>query len=217
MPTSLLNFKQALKRTIADNIGQCIKQLEASLDPTRAVYNDCLNLLSAFNRLEKDNLNNLLSREEYSRELSKLSVAVLNLIDNLTEEDLSEVRHLREEVHERLLVVTRAERRPAIERFFSKNFFKNVHYIHYGDAIPTERFDLAVLDDIVTDPAASLYMEEYMDGIACYILYFGAHFSINREKYADKVYFANSIFSLYARIREMLDFIKYYDSDEPTG
>jgi len=211
MPTPLLSFKQSLKRTIADNLGQCIKQLEASLDPTRAVYNDCLNLLSAFNRLERENLNNLLAREEYGRELSKLSMAVLLLIDGLTEDDMSEVRHLREEVHERILVVTRAERRADIERFFSKNYFKNVQYIHFGELIPAERFDLAVLDDIVTNPAASLYMEQYMEGIDCYILYFGAHFSINREKYADKVYFANSIFSLYARIREMLDFIKYYD------
>lgn len=213
MSTTLLTFKQALKRTIADNIGQCIKQLEASLDPTRAVYNDCLNLLSAFNRTEKDNLNNLLPREEYSRELSKLSVAVMGLIDGLSEDDLSEVRHLREELHERILVVTSAERQPAMERFFSKNYFKNVHYIHFGDAIPSERFDLAVLDNIDNDPAAALYVEQYASGIACYILFFGERFPLDRATYADKVYFANSIFSLYARIREMLDFIKYYDSD----
>ena len=215
MRTPLLIFKQALKRTIADNIGQCIKQLEASLDPARAVYNDCLALLAAFNRLEKENLNNLLQRDEYSRELSKLSLAVLYLIDNLSEDDLSAARHLREEVHERILVVTRAERRLSIERFFSKNYFKNVRYIHYGDAIPTERFDLAVLDDIESNPAASLYMEEYMVGIGCYILYFGERFPLDRVKYANKAYYANSIFSLYARIKEMLDFIKYYDEDQP--
>ncbi|TAK34495.1 MAG: hypothetical protein EPO28_15950 [Saprospiraceae bacterium] len=213
MPTSLPLFKQSLKRTIAGNLGQCIKQLEASLDPGRDAYNDCLSLLAAYNRVERDNLNNLLSRDEYSRELSQLTNRVLLLIDNLAEEDLSEVRQLREEVHERILVVTRAERRPSIERFFSKNYFKNVHYIHYGDAIPAERFDLAVLDDIESDPAAAMYMEEYVAGIACYVLYFGERFPLDRVKYANKVYFANSIFSLYARIREMLDFIKYYDGD----
>lgn len=212
MPT-LPSFKQSLKRTIADNLGQCIKQLEASLDPARAVYNDCLAMLTTFNRVERENLANLLTREEYNRELAQLTQAVLHLIDNLMEDDLSEVRHLRQEMHERILVVTRPARRAYMERFFSKNYFKNVQYIYYGDAIPSERFDLAVLEDIETEPASSLYMEEYVQGIGCYILYFGERFPLDRVRYAEKVYFANSIFSLYARLKEMLDFMKYFEDD----
>ncbi len=211
MSSNLSTLRHSLKRTLADNLAQCIKQLEASLDPSRAAYNDCLTQLAAFNRLERDNHNNLLSRDEYSRELSKLSQAILHLIDNLSEEDLSDVRRLREEIHERFLVVTTPERRAQMERFFSRNYFKNVTYIHYGDAVPPERFDLALLEDLQSEPLCAMYLEQYLAEISCYCLYFGERFPLNRLQYADKVYFANSIFSLYARIREMLDFIKYYD------
>lgn len=161
----------------------------------------------------RENLANLLTQEEYNRELAQLTQAVLHLIDNLSEDDLSEVRHLREEMHERILVVTRPARRAYMERFFSKNYFKNVYYIHYGDSIPSERFDLAVLEDIEPEPASTLHIGDYVNGMTCYFLYFGERFPLDRSKYADKVYFANSIFSLYARIKEMLDFMKYYDEN----
>jgi len=206
-------FQRTLKRTLTDNLGQCIKHLEASLDPKRESWNDCLRLLADFNRLERENMNNLLARDDYNLEFAKLTERTLYLIDNLQEEDLSAVRRMREEIHERILVVVLPERRAYMERFFSKNYFKNVTYIAYGDAVPSERFDLAVLEDLVPEPVpmASMYIEQYADAIPSYILYFGEKFPLNRAKYSDKVYFANSIFSLYARIREMLDFMKYYD------
>jgi len=206
-------FQRSLKRTLTDNLGQCIKHLEASLDPKREAWNDCLRLLADFNRLERENMNNLLARDDYNLEFAKLTQRTLYLIDNLEEEDLSVVRRMREEIHERILVVVLPERRAYMERFFSKNYFKNVTYIAYGDAVPSERFDLAVLEDMVPEPVpfASMYLEQYADAIPSYILYFGEKFPLSRVKYAEKIYFANSIFSLYARIREMLDFMKYYD------
>jgi hypothetical protein len=211
-------FQRSLKQTLAENLGQCIKHLEASLDPRREMYNDCLRLLADFNRLERENMNNLLARDDYNLEFAKLTERTLYLIDNLEEDDLSAVRRLREEIHERILVVVLPERRAYMERFFSKNYFKNVTYIAYGDAIPPERFDLAVLEDMVPEPVpmASMYLEQYADAIPSFILYFGEKFPLNRAKYADKVYFANSIFSLYARIREMLDFMKYYGDAVPV-
>lgn len=200
-----------LKRTLADNLGQCIKQLEASLDPQREAWEQCLLLLADFNRLERENLGNLLSREQYNQDFARLTHRAMHLIDNLQESDLSAVRHLREEIYERLLVVTRPEKQAYMERFFSKNYFKNVVYIHYGDAVPEERFDLALLEDVEPAPLSAMLMEQYADNIGAHILYFGENFPLNKVKYADKVYFANSIFSLYARIKEMLDFMKYYN------
>ncbi|MEQ1746049.1 MAG: NARF domain-containing protein [Saprospiraceae bacterium] len=212
-------FQHTLKRTLAENLGQCIKNLEASLDPQRETYNNCLQLLADFNRLERENMNNLLARDDYNLEFSKLTQRTLFLIDNLDEADLSAVRRLREEIHERILVVVHPDRKAQMERFFSKNYFKNVYYITYGDSIPAEHFDLAILDNMVPEPIpqVSMLLEEYADGIPFYILYFGEMYPFNQVQYADKIYFANSIFSLYARIREMLDFMKYYDNAAPTG
>lgn len=201
----------SLKRILTDNLGQCIKQIESSLDPRREAWNECLKLLTDFNRLERENMNNLLSREQYNQDFAKLTQRTLFLIDNLQEGDLSAARRLREEIHERILVVTRPERRAYMERFFSKNYFKNVEYIHYGDPLPAERFDLVLLEDIQPEPLSAMLMEQYVEGIGSYILYFGEKFPLDRARYADKVYFANSIFSLYARIKEMLDFLKYYE------
>jgi hypothetical protein len=211
---ALSSFQLSLKRTLADNLGQCIKQLEASLDPRRDAWNDLIALLAEFNRLKRENLNNLLSREEYNRDYARLTQRVLSLIDGLQEEDLSATRQLREEIHERILVVTRPERRAYMERFFSKKYFKNVAYIHYGEAVPAERFDLMLLEDMEPEPLSAMLMEQYVEGAEAYVLYFGEKFPLERARYADKVYFANSIFSLYARIREMLDFMKYYSNDE---
>jgi len=200
----------SLKRILADNLGQCIKQLEASLDPRREAWNECIRLLADFNRLERENMGNLLSREQYNQDFARLTQRTLFLIDSLRDDDLSAARRLREEIHERILVVVRPERRAYMERFFSKNYFKNVAYIHYGDPLPPERFDLALLEDMEPEPLSAMLMEQYADSIGSNILYFGEKFPLNRAKYADKVYFANSIFSLYARIKEMLDFMKYY-------
>lgn len=203
-------FQLSLKRTLADNLGQCIQHLEASLDPRRDAYNQCLQLLADFNRLERENMSNLLSREQYNQDFARLTQRTLFLIDNLRDDDLSAARRLREEIHERILVVTRPERQAYMERFFSKNYFKNVAYIHYGDAVPAERFDLALLEDMEPEPLSAMLMEQYVEGIGAYILYFGETFPLERTRYAEKVYFANSIFSLYARLKEMLDFMKYY-------
>lgn len=210
----LSSLQLTLKRILADNLGQCIKQTEASLDPRREAYNQCLQLLADFNRLERENMGNLLSRDDYNRDFAKLTHRTLFLIDNLQEDDLSAARHLREEIHERILVVTRPERQAYMERFFSGNYFKNVSYIHYGDPVPPERFDLALLEDLQPEPLSAMLMEQYVENIGAYMLYFGATFPLDRARYADKVYFANSIFSLYARIKEMLDFMKYFDAGE---
>lgn len=207
----LSSLQLTLKRALTDNLGQCIKQLEASLDPRREAWNECLQLLADFNRLERENMGNLLSREEYNRDFARLTQRTLFLIDNLQEGDISAVRRLREEIHERILVVTRPERRAYMERFFSHNYFKNVTYIHYGDPVPAERFDLALLEDVQPEPFSAMLMEQYADSLGAYIIYFGEKFPLERARYADKVYFANSIFSLYARIKEMLDFMKYYE------
>lgn len=213
MPSSdaaLSVFQLSLKRTLADNLGQCIQHLEASLDPRRDAYNQCLQLLTDFNRLERENMSNLLSREQYNQDFARLTQRTLFLIDNLRDDDLSAARRLREEIHERILVVTRPERQAYMERFFSKNYFKNVAYIHYGDAVPAERFDLALLEDMESEPLSAMLIEQYVESIGAYILYFGEKFPLERTRYAEKVYFANSIFSLYARLKEMLDFMKYY-------
>jgi len=210
----LSDLQLSLKRILADNLGQCIKQLEASLDPRQDVWNELVALLAEFNRLERENMSNLLSREEYNQDFAKLTQRTLFLIDNLQERDLSAVRQLREEIHERILVVTRPERQAYMERFFSKNYFKNVEYICYGDPLPEQRFDLTLLEDIQPEPLSAMLMEQYVDSIGSYILYFGEKFPLNKARYADKVYFAGSIFSLYARIKEMLDFIKYFDNND---
>lgn len=208
----LSTLQLTLKRILADNLGQCIKQLEASLDPRRDAYNQCLQLLADFNRVERENMGSLLSREQYNQDFARLTHRALFLIDSLQDDDLSAARHLREEIHERILVVTRPERQAYMERFFSGNYFKNVVYIHYGDPVPPERFDLSLLEDLQPEPLSAMLMEQYADSIGAYMIYFGETFPLNRAKYADKVYFANSIFSLYARIKEMLDFIKYFDN-----
>lgn len=200
-----------LKRTLADNLGQCIKQLEAALDPRRESWNECLRLLADFNRLERENLGNLISREQYNHDFARLTERTMLLIDNLGDDDLSAARHLREEIYERILVVTRPARLAYMERFFSGNYFKNVTYIHYGDPVPPGKFDLALLEDLEPEPFSAMLLEQYAAGIGAYIIYFGEKFPLERARYADKVYFANSIFSLYARIKEMLDFMKYFD------
>jgi len=216
MPT-LPTLKQSLKRTLADNLGQCIQQLEASLDPNREAYNRCIATLTTFRRLEQENYANTVSRDDYIRELAQLTHATLALIDSLTENDLSEARLMREEIHERILIITATEQREQMERFFSRNFFKNISFINYGDAVPAERYALALLEDLNADSTLTTLMEKYLSDLPCYCLYFGKRFPLNQDQYAKKVYFANSIFSLYTRIREMLDFIKYYDREEVPG
>ena len=49
----------------------------------------------------------------------------------------------------------------------------------------------------------------------CYIIWFGTHNDMVREN-SDRIYAANFRFALYARIREMIDFLKYYSGEKPS-
>ena len=58
-------------------------------------------------------------------------------------------------------------------------------------------------------------MAEYLKVSYPYFLYYGSGFFPRNlqetyDKNKDRVYFANSPFSLYARLKELLDYIKYY-------
>ncbi len=202
------------KRLAAHNLGSCLQQLSEKLD---AQHKDIENALLGFegrlHRLDSNKRNGVLSLDDWDRHMNRLTLDVLGFLDTLREEHFSPLARLREEIHEKILVVCYDETAvQQMDAFFDSFYFKNVRYTHHYDEAEIAWCDLIVFDFLYAreeNPAYHDLLAHYLQHSPRYILYFG-RFNKMLEHYPTKAYFANSPFSLYARLRELMEFMKYY-------
>jgi hypothetical protein len=123
-------------------------------------------------------------------------------------------------VFKRILVVCKsAGREEYMRRLFPEQYFKGVEYDVSEKPRAAEsvnRFDLVVFDNNPPSEADDPHelLRYYLEQTRPYLLYFGSQQLQLLRDFSEKAYFANSIFSLHGRLREMIEFLKYYT---PTG
>lgn len=211
MFTSISEFKMLA----AENVGKCLQQLSKKIDTSQTSrFNALLNLQARLNRLNNNKLANVWSEEEEARQENQLVMDLLEFLDTLTEKDFSLVAQLREEIYEKILVVCYgAGAVLELQPFFDSFYFKNVQYALYDfDEEKLEWCDFVIFDYVYAvenDPSYYELLKQYLDDTPKYLLYFGRPDRL-LEYYQMKVHIANSPFELYARIREMIEFIKFY-------
>lgn len=211
MFTSITEFKLLA----ADNVGKCLQQLSKKIDTSHpSHFNALLNLQARLNRLNNNKLANVLSEDDEARQENQLIMDLLDFLDMMTDADFSPVAQLREEIYEKILVVCYgAGAVLELQPFFDSFYFKNVQYALYEfDEEKLAWCDFIVFDYIYAvenDPSYYELLKQYLDDTAKYLLYFGRADRL-LEYYPMKVHIANSPFELYARIREMIEFMKFY-------
>ncbi|MFN7120252.1 MAG: hypothetical protein ACK4TA_25915, partial [Saprospiraceae bacterium] len=212
MSTSIASFKLLA----AENVGKCLQQLSKIIDATQVnQFNTLVNLQFRLNRLNTDKMMNTLSNEEEARAENQLMMDIVTFLDTLTESNFAPGARLKEEIYDKILVVCyNVNAVLQLQAFFDSFYFKNVQYATYElneDKIAWA--DVIVFDymyALENDPNYYDLLRQYLDKTpGKYLLYFGRQDRI-LEHYPMKVHIARSPFELYARLREMLEFKKFY-------
>jgi len=216
-------FKKTITeiRGLIEN-GDLLKSLELlknTLSDNSEFRNNLSLFLSQYNTLKKKEL---LNGEDIQVETNKIILRVLSMIGELKKADLSQSAFI-----ETLLIICNENKRGEMELLFMEKYFPNREFINYGERIPAGIFDIIFLEDengIINPPRDKegkdlpltpenekrrAEMIEYIEFNAKqYFIYIGNFFPLG--KYKNRVYFSNSRFSIYARLKEMLEYKKYY-------
>lgn len=204
-----------LKSLVSDNLGEALQILGKVFANNKDAYNAVVINDAKLKKINAGKLKGTLTSENENLELSKLFDAVLTLIDQITPEEAA-AYELENAVFKRILVVCKsAGREEYMRRLFPEQYFKGVEYDVSEKPRPAasvNRFDLVVFDNYphgAPDDPHDL-LKYYLEQTRPYLLYFGSQQLNLLRDYPEKAYFANSIFSLHGRLREMIEFLKYY-------
>lgn len=211
-------LKKDLKRLATDNFGVVLQKLDKVLnDDSTDYFNQFLMLFADFNRWRTDNLSGAQSYETVNQRFANLHSRLLNFIDMLSEKDVKASFHLKDEIHERILVVCKTpERVKYMGGFFPNEYFVNLKYSEPGEKSSAEKFDIVLFDNSPHDSDEGKHelLKHYLDDAKPVVLYFGAFLPV-LNNYPEKAYATNSVFSLHARIGEMVEFLNYKRAVNP--
>ncbi len=210
----LIQTKTALKRKVSKNIGNVIQELGAIIDPGQEAFNTLISIQEAFNRLEKQRLQDTVQSGELNVAYGKITERILSFIDSLEEEDILMLRLLQYEIYEKILVVTKnKERKEFMQQFFPTDYFRNVYYDDSAEPQLAKGIDIVLYDDTPPPGEGEIddLLRHYLENTDAVVLYFGRHSPLV-WKYPEKAYATNSVFSLHARIKEMTEYLKYKEA-----
>ncbi len=210
-----MNLKDQLKDRIALNIDEVLQELNKIFLENSDNRNLVFQFRNSLKRFQRDKLSGVLSQQEYNREVSAVEFKTMELIDQITEEEAL-AYELEESIFNKILVVSLdVEKESIMKKLFSEKYYKNVDFDNSGKLLGADlvnRYDLVVFNNHLPgeDNAVESTIIHLLDKTKPYLLYFGRNLPL-LYKYPFKAYFANSPFSIHARIREMIDYLKYSD------
>lgn len=218
-------LQKQLKQMVEKNLREVLQMLKQVFEHTNK-YNLVISLNTQLNELTNHRIIGSLSKEEELRTFNQISNNILMLIDQIDEE-IASAYELEHSIFTRFLVICKSpERKVYLQRLFPETRYKEVHFDYSLLPYPketTNTYDLIVFDNL---PHQGIYDEEtnnkfdhllpyYLEETLPLVLYLGP-FSSLINQYPEKVYASNSIFSIHARIQEMMSFIKYYQAESPA-
>jgi hypothetical protein len=180
-----------------------------------------LSLLSGqLKTLERRYHKGLLDAEMYHRQLFQITDGFTQFIQHIQLEDLLAERD-GNKIQTPILVLTpTAETAAAMEAFFPFDYFKDAEF-DYSDTSYQElaKEENLIIFDIyghkgvpVTENQITAHREKLtwlLENTDRLIVWFGGHDKVVLDN-AERIYAAGFRFSLYARIKEMLDYLTYY-------
>lgn len=201
------------------NLDICFKTIKGALKADSYRRNDFTQIQFNYNSLLKEEWKWAVT--DYRRQTLLVAHSVRAFVQSLEDADVSEGVFI-----ENLIIICNPDKRLEMETFFGKKYFPNAEFINYGDTFPKGIFDVIILEDennIINQKdtigegesiptALSIQrrkeMKQYLDATDINALYYGHRFDI--KGYEQRVYFTNSRFSIYARLKELLEYTKYY-------
>lgn len=205
-----------LKNLLIRNTGEVLQALLKVFANNQEAYNEVILQTQRLERLRKAIRKGTAPGSEENTELNTINDAVLSLIDDISPEEAA-AYELENAIFKRILVVCKsAEREEYMRRLFPPQYYKGVEYDISEKPRPAasvNQFDLLVFDNTPQggpDDGHELLLY-YLKETAPYLLYFGQQLNLLWQ-YPEKAYFANSVFSIHARLEEMMAYLKYKQS-----
>ncbi|MFM9949041.1 MAG: hypothetical protein ACKV1O_13960 [Saprospiraceae bacterium] len=204
-----------LKALLLQNTGEVLQHLQKVFSNNPPSYNEVILLHYRLQDLQQKQRKGTLRAEEENVLLRELTDSILSLIDTITPEEAA-TYDLENAIFKRILVVCKsAEREEYLRALFPEEYFKGVEFDvseRPRPAASVNKFDLVVFDNFPSDDPNDTndLLRYYLNDTKPYLLYFSSQYLPWLGKdYPEKAYFANSVFSIHARIEEMVLYLKY--------
>ncbi len=222
-------LKKGLKSLIVDRVTLCLEELERIINNDSPKYNSVILLKSQYKSIKTQELNGTFNPAVDGVLKEQVKDRILTFITELEEHDLDKNALEPSGIKEHILVVTNSKTgKSEMEKFFSSYAFKNVRY-DYSCKVQTPNecdliiFDNRLMDKVVPNPQAEEELNDdikshinllkaYLEKTKFNIVYYGEILYV-LNKYRDRVNAANSKFTLYARINETIECMKYYKEE----
>lgn len=207
------SLQHHLKDLLIRNTGEVLQQLRRIFAANKDAGNQVVLLTQRYERLQSAISNGTVSKSDENLEINNISLAVLKLIDDITpEEEAAYV--LENSIFQRILVVCKSpDREQYMRKLLPREYYKGIEFEVSGRPRPADsvnEFELVVFDNTPHGEKEDTHdlLRHYLDNTSPYLLYFGAPLNLLYQ-YPEKAYFANSPFSIHARIQEMIGYLKY--------
>lgn len=202
--------KEAIRLIESNKLRDCMTRMKEYLNENSSQRRVLSSLLRRYNDLLEQRRINTVETNTYNQGMNQIADILIDIVEQLNEENVSESLFI-----ETVLIICRKNKLIEMKEFFNKKYFPNAEFINYGEEPPNGVYDVIVLEDMPTGSVTEMDMEKYLKETYPYFLYYGSGFfpkslQEKHDKNKDRVYFTNSKFSLYSRLKELLDYIKYY-------
>lgn len=208
------SLKSALKNLIADaQTGEVLQRLLSIYQNNTDAYDRVIKLASRYKRLRSDADSGILAQPDILQEQNRITEALMALINEITDEE-ADAYEMSQAIFRRILVLCKSlEREAYMRRLLPEHTYKGVTYDLSGQPLPLEQinqFDLVIYDNesYEGEEAPHELLKHYITATKPYLLYFGKPLRWLND-HQEKVYFANSKFSIHARMDEMIRFLRY--------
>jgi hypothetical protein len=238
-----VELKTQIQDFLSDNDFQaCFDMLWERVGRESSTFSTLINLKGQWTDIKNAYNQNRISYDDQSRTLSRINEALSDLVNRIQNNDLKEPSSDKIATRLLIISPTR-ETIEEMQAFFPFEYFRETVFIYddrYDDVEESDRLkdsievwinqsyenkidenDLVIFDHFehkrfVVDGDRRAIQLEKLEWIlvytACYIVWFGNYGDIVKQ-HNDRIYAANFRFALYARIREMIDYLKYYNKE----
>ena len=215
----LEKLKLQLKDQAAANLGVALQKLGKLIQPGSDFADDLRVLTSGFRKHERDVIRGVIDRDTDSRQQAIFFDRTQRFIELLTEDILQPDFYVRDEFYERILVVCKDKtRQEYLLQFFPREYFPNLKFATGKEAVNTDDQEIIVFDAMFKPSEGKpegwdQLLRHYLVHAEGYLLFLGSYHQALTE-FPEKAYATNSVFSIYARLRELSEFIKYYHPNQ---
>lgn len=213
-----MSLHRHLKLLLLKNDGEVLQILLKVFAKNTDNFNQVILKMRELEDLKKERIKETLSADDVNRRQNKIHDSILKLID-LISEDEAAAYELENAIFKPILVVCKSpDRKKEMRKLFPKDVYKGTKIDHSGKPLAADyvnKFKILIFDDYPFDgPDNQTLLIHYLDNTKPYILYFGPPNNKLLFNYPAKAYFTNSVFSLHARLDEMITYLKYFERKE---